>query len=120
MLTWYQLVSLGIIDELGDPELVHYFLKILRPLRRDFLEEEARIFHGGMRINKEERWRKTCARTLSMRKKFCEMHAAVPITCTLPFNGDMWRRSCNMMKSIRYFRETFVREEKYTNDIRNS
>jgi hypothetical protein len=40
--TWNELVGLGIIKFLRDPELVLYFLKILGPRRRDFLDDEYR------------------------------------------------------------------------------
>jgi len=40
--TWNELVGLGIIRFLTDPELVLYFLKILGPRRRDFLDDEYR------------------------------------------------------------------------------
>jgi hypothetical protein len=40
--TWNELVGLGIIQFLQDPELVLYFLKILGPRRRDFLDDEYR------------------------------------------------------------------------------
>jgi len=43
--TWNELVGLGIIQFLQDPELVMYFLKILGPMRRDFLDDEYRSFY---------------------------------------------------------------------------
>ena len=39
------------------------------------------------------------------------MNASVPITCTLPFDGGMWRNSKDLLKMIRYFREGFIRKE---------
>jgi hypothetical protein len=38
-----------------------------------------------------------------------KMDPSVPITCTLPFNGDMWRRSNVILKSVRLFRHNFIR-----------
>ena len=109
MFIWKELVAMGLLDRLSDPGLVIHVMGIVKPLRRDFLEEEAREFHVGQRIDKEERWKKT--KDLSKARKFSHMNACVPITCTLPFDGGMWRRSCELLKSMRLFRETFLREE---------
>lgn len=40
--TWNELVGLGIIKFIQDPELLLYFLNILGPMRRDFLDDEYR------------------------------------------------------------------------------
>ena len=45
MFTWNELVAIGLINILKDPELVVYFMGILKPLRRDMVEEEAREWH---------------------------------------------------------------------------
>ena len=45
MFSWNGLVAIGLIKELKDPELVRYFMSILKPLRRDMVEEEAREWH---------------------------------------------------------------------------
>jgi hypothetical protein len=107
--TWDQEVALCLIQFLQDPELVRYFLAILRPRRRDLLEDEAREFHESLRMTKEGRWKKVAE--LSQMRKFHAMNASVPITCTLPFDGGMWRNSCLLLKSLRYFRETFIKKE---------
>ena len=109
MFIWKELVAMGLLDRLSDPGLVIHVMGVVKPMRRDFLEEEAREFHVGQRIDKEERWKKT--KDLSKARKFSHMNACVPITCTLPFDGGMWRRSCELLKTIRLFRETFLREE---------
>ena len=101
-------MKIGLIGELRDPGLVDYFVSILEPLRRDYIEDEAREWHKSLRKSSDERWAKT--KELSMLRKFNEMNSCVPVTCTLPFDGGMWRRSCALLKSIRYFRETFLRE----------
>ncbi|MAD57812.1 MAG: hypothetical protein CMK44_04465 [Porticoccus sp.] len=107
MFTWIELVSLGLIDILKDPELVIYFVKILKPIRRDFVEEEAREWHESLRISKEDRWKSVAE--LSRARKFSLMNSSVPITCKLPFDGGMWRNSCLLLKSIHYFRNGFLK-----------
>ena len=112
MFTWNETVAISLISILRDPELVIYFMKILKPMRRNFIEEEAREWHKSLRITQEERWKRVAE--LSMKRKFSQMNAAVPITCTLPFDGGMWRNSKNMLKMIRYFRPGFIRETPVT------
>jgi len=107
MFTWNELVALGLINTFKDPELVIYFMSILKPLRRNFVEEEARDWHQSLRINKEDRWKNV--EILKKERKFSMMNSSVPITCTLPFDGDMWRRSCLLLKSIHYFRKGFLK-----------
>jgi len=46
---------------------------------------------------------------LSMKRKFHRMNMSVPISCTLPFDGGMWRNSQDMLEMIRYFRDNFIR-----------
>ena len=100
---------MGLLKRLSDPELVMYVMRIVNPSRRDHEEGCARKFHVGLRVDKDERWKKT--KDLSKARKFHHMNACVPITCTLPFDGGMWRVSCELLKTIRFFRETFLREE---------
>ena len=97
--SWKRDVALCLVPLLGDPGLITYVLDILRPLQRDHDEQEARKFHQSLRINPEER----CA------LPSCHlMNQSVPITCTLPFDGDMWRRSTKLLKMVRYFRDGFM------------
>jgi hypothetical protein len=107
MFTWNELVAMGLINTFKDPELVIYFMSILKPMRRDYIEEEAREWHQSLRITQEERWKRIA--DLSKRRKFHQMNASVPITCKLPFDGGMWRNSCLLLKSIHYFREGFLK-----------
>ena len=109
MFTWNETVALGLISILRDPELVIYFMSVLKPMRRDFVEDEAREWHQSLRISQKERWNRIA--NLSKRRKFHQMNASVPITCTLPFDGGMWRNSKDLLKMIRYFREGFIRKE---------
>ena len=112
MFTWNENVAISILPILGDIELVIYFMEILKPMRRKFIEEEAREWHQSLRITQEERWKRVAE--LSMKRKFASMNAAVPITCTLPFDGGMWRNSRKLLKMIRYFRPGFIRETPVT------
>ena len=102
-------VALTLVRFLGDPGLVKYLIDILEPLQRDFEEQEARKFHQSMRTTKEERWERI--RELSKQRKFHLMNSSVPITCTLPFDGGMWRRSKQILKMVRFFRDGFMKIE---------
>ena len=108
MFTWNETVAISLISFLRDPGLVIYFMSILKPMRRDFIEEEAREWHQSLRITQKERWERVAK--LSRQRKFAQMNASVPITCTLPFDGGMWRNSKELLKMIRYFRKGFIRE----------
>ena len=107
MFTWNETVAISLISFLRDPELVIYFMSILKPMRRDFVEEEARVWHQSLRITQKERWERVAK--LSRQRKFSYMNASVPVTCTLPFDGGMWRNSKELLKMIRYFRKGFNR-----------
>ena len=109
MFTWNENVAFCIIPFLGDPGLVIYFMRILKPMRRDYVEKEAREWHKSLRITQEERWLRVAE--LRNKKRFSEMDGSVPITCTLPFDGGMWRNSRDLLKMIHYFREEFIRRE---------
>jgi len=100
---------------IGDPGLVIYFMSILKPMRRDYVEEEAREWHKSLRITQKERWLRVAE--LRNKKKFSEMDGSVPITCTLPFDGGMWRNSRDLLKNIHYFREGFIKSEILKEDI---
>tara|TARA_B100000405_G_C16637679_1_gene393729 strand:- start:69 stop:818 length:750 start_codon:yes stop_codon:yes gene_type:complete len=115
MFSWNRLVSIGLIKYLKDPELVIYFFKILKPLRRDLIEEEARKWHISLRTTQQERWKRIAE--LSQKRKYHAMNASVPITCTLPFDGGMWRRSRTLLKSIRYFRKGFIKRPCWTTNM---
>jgi hypothetical protein len=108
MFSWNENVAISLISVIRDPELVLYFMSILKPMRRDFVEDEAREWHKSLRITQQERWERVAK--LSRQRKFSHMNASVPITCTLPFDGGMWRNSKELLKMIRYFRKGFIRE----------
>ena len=104
-----EVVALTLIQFLGDPGLVKYLIDILEPLQRDYEEQEARKFHQSMRTTKEERWDRV--RELSKQRKFHQMNSSVPITCTLRVDGGMWRRSKQILKMVRFFRDGFMKIE---------
>jgi len=110
MFTWNESVAIALITILRDSELVIYFMGILKPMRRDFVEDEAREWHKSLRISQKERWKRI--EDLRKRRKFSEMNSSVPITFALPFDGGMWRNSRELMKMIRYFRESFIRKRR--------
>ena len=115
MFSWNELVAIGLIGELKDSELVIYFMTILKPLRRNIDEEEARAWHQSLRTNQEERWKRMAE--LSQKRKYQEMNSSVPITCTLPFDGGMWRNSRLLLRSIRYFRRGFIKCPCWTDEL---
>ena len=91
-------------------------MDVVKEERRDFVEAEAREWHGSLRIKQEDRWKRVSE--LSMKRKFHKMNMSVPVTCTLPFDGGMWRNSQIMLKMIRYFRGSFIRAEQAEGDLR--
>jgi hypothetical protein len=44
--TWNELVCHGLLKEIGEREVVCHIMDFVKPLRRDFLEEEAREYHS--------------------------------------------------------------------------
>ena len=103
---WRRDIALILIPILKDPGLISYFIDILKSLKRGYEEEKAMVFHTSLRISKEERWTRTAE--LSKQRKFHDMNASVPVTCTLPFDGGMWRLSKQLVKNIRYFKPNFI------------
>ena len=110
MFSWNETVAIAMIGVLRDPELIIYFMSILKPKRRDYIEDEARIWHESLRVSKEERWKNVSDLSKARKfRKFDPMNSSVPITCKLPFDGEMWRNSCSLLKSILYFRKGFLK-----------
>ena len=108
MFTWSETVAISIIHLLKDPELVIHFLKILMPLRRDFVEEEARDFHLSFRVSSKDRWLETTR--LRDKGLYNLMNASVPITFPIAtFDGSMWRNACKLKQMIEYFKPGFIR-----------
>ena len=112
MFTWNEMVGVYLLEKLGSTDLVVYMMGHVKKGRRDFLEEEAREWHTSLRIKQEDRWRRVSE--LSMKRKFHKMNSSVPITCTLPFDGGMWRNSQIMLRMIRCFRGSFIRKNPNT------
>jgi len=103
---WRRDIALILLPILKDPGLISYFIDVLKSLKQDYEEEKAMVFHTSLRISKEERWSRTAE--LSKQRKFHDMNASVPVTCTLPFDGGMWRLSKQLLKYIRYFKPNFI------------
>ena len=110
MFTWNEIVALYLLEKLGSTDVVLYMMGVVKEERRDFVEEEAREWHCSLRIKQVDRWKRVSE--LSMKRKFHKMNMSVPITCTLPFDGGMWRNSQIMLKMIRCFRGSFIRASK--------
>jgi len=107
--TWSQTVALCVINYLGDPDLVIYLLNIVKSSRRDYVEDEARLFHLSLRTCKEERWERL--NILCQKEEFSKMNSLVPITCKLPFDDRMWAKSECLLKIIQYFQLGFMKKE---------
>jgi hypothetical protein len=108
--TWRELVCYGMIKKIGEPELVRYFLDILLPLRRDFIEDEARKYHCSLRVSVETRWKVT--REFKENGLYHLVNSMVPIRCRLPFTNRMWKISSRCMINILYFRMGFMRVQR--------
>jgi hypothetical protein len=104
--TWDRRVSLIMIELLGDPGLVRHFIRILNPLRSEFLFEEGRDFHCSLRLTAAKRRAKT--RELRERGEFDSMNPGVPLTFPLPFDCSVWRNSRIMLKVIELFVDGFM------------
>lgn len=107
--TWSQNFALCAINYLGDPDLVLYLLNIVKRSRRDYVEDEARLFHISLRTCKGERWERL--NILCQREEYSKMNSLVPITCKLPFDDHMWSNSERLLKDIQYFRLGFMKKE---------
>jgi len=71
--TWFELVGISVINYLKDPELVLYFLKILKKERRNMLECEARKYHiqNTPHIKK---FKKQWYKLTTLEKENCDKH----------------------------------------------
>jgi len=113
-MTWSEEVSLIFLEFLRDPEIIRYLLSIAKPIHQNTVFEEARLFHESLRMTREKRWART--KELSKQRKFHEMNNLVPITCSLPFTNIQWRTSQNLLKSIHYVRDGFLRRKYLISD----
>tara|TARA_B100000287_G_scaffold394229_1_gene408106 strand:+ start:186 stop:848 length:663 start_codon:yes stop_codon:yes gene_type:complete len=108
-MTWSEEVSLVFLEVLRDPEIIRYLLSIAKPIHFKYLSDEARLFHESLRVTRLDRWNKT--KELSRLRKFNQMNSLVPVTTTLPFDNNMWKNSCELLKSIRYLQYGFIRKK---------
>ena len=108
-MSWSEEVAFILLEIICDPEIIRYLLSIAKPLHFRHLSDEARLFHESLRMTREKRWALT--KELSKQRKFHEMNNRVPITCSLPFNNIEWRTSCELLKSISFMREGFLRRK---------
>jgi len=108
-MSWSEEVAFILLEIICDPEIIRYLLSIAKPLHFRHLSDEARLFHESLRMTREKRWALT--KELSKQRKFHEMNNRVPITCSLPFNNIEWRTSCELLKSIHFMREGFLRKK---------
>lgn len=108
-MNWSGEAAFILLQIIQDPEIIRYLLSIAKPIHFKWLSEEARLFHESLRMTREKRW--TLTKELSKQRKFNAMNNSVPITCRLPFNNIEWRTSCELLKSIRYIRPSFLRRK---------
>ena len=79
-------------------DIAEYMVHIAKGVHENHVIDETRDWHQSLRINQQERWKRVA--DLSRRRKFSQMNASVPVTCTLPFDGGMWRNSTNLLKML--------------------
>lgn len=108
-MNWSGEVAFLLLEFIQDPEIIRYLLSFAKPIHLKFISEEARLFHESLRMTREKRWALT--KELSKQRKFNLMNEQVPITCTLPFDNGEWKKSCELIKSIRYLRTGFLRRK---------
>jgi len=106
-------IALSLINFLGDPQLVVYLLKFYIPIEREYLLEVSRTFHNSMRLKPSDRW--TRLNDLCKNKDFSKItpNSTVPITCSIPIDGDRWRAQKELMTTITYMRGNFIRCDSY-------
>lgn len=108
-MSWSEEVSLILLNFLNDPDIIRYLLSIAKPIHFRYLFEEAQLFHESLRVSRLDRWTKT--KELCKQRKFHAMNSLVPVSCSLPFDNGMWKNSCELIKSIRYIRNGFLRRK---------
>jgi hypothetical protein len=105
---WLSDVAISFIPLLQDPELIMYLMKEVKHQKRQHEETLSRDFHQSLRVSAEERYKRIS--DLSMRRKFHKVNESVPVSCTLPFDGGMWRNSQILLRMIKYFNPGLIRE----------
>jgi len=117
---WLSDVALSFIPLLQDQELIMYLMEEVKYQKRQHEETLSRDFHQSLRVSAEERYKRIS--DLSMRRKFYKVNASVPVSCTLPFDGGMWRNSQILLRMIRYFNSGLIRQrlsDESDNIVRN-
>lgn len=105
---WLRDTALSFIHLLHDPELIMYLMEEVKLQKREHEESLSRDFHKSLRVSAEERYKRIS--DLSMRRKFYKVNSSVPVSCTLPFDGGMWRNSQILLRMVKYFRSGLIRE----------
>ena len=105
---WLSDVALSFIPLLHDPELIMYLMEEVKHQKRQHEETLSRDFHQSLRVSAEERYKRIS--DLSMSRKFHKVNASVPVSCTLPFDGGMWRNSQILLRMIKYFNPGLIRQ----------
>jgi len=105
MFSWNELVALSLVEILSDVELVIFMMTTIKPLRRNFIEEESREWHQSLRITPEER----CDIVMSRKRHVLGL---IPTGCdliTVPFDFRTSRISERLMENISFLRDDFIR-----------
>ena len=105
---WLRDVALSFIPLLQDPDLIMYLMEEVKHQKKQHEETLSREFHQSLRVSAEERYKRIS--DLSMRRKFHKVNASVPVSCTLPFDGGMWRNSQILLRMIKYFNPGLIRQ----------
>jgi hypothetical protein len=105
VLTQEQIRRIGIdlLTIFRDPDFVVYFM------RKYLTLELSRSFHCSLRLKPSDRWSRL--NNLCKKREFSKIspNSSVPITCTLPIDGDRWRAQKMILTQIRYIRGYFIR-----------
>ena len=96
-------IGIDLLIIFGDPDFVVYFMHKYLSL------ELSRSFHCSLRLKPSDRWSRL--NSLCKKKEFSKIspNSSVPITCTLPIDGDRWRAQKMILTQVRYTRGYFIR-----------
>jgi len=108
-----QLIALILINFLGDPDLVVFFLKVLRQVEY----ETSRDFHLSLRNSYLGLGAQKRIGANHQNRIKPEYIAGVPLNCDRPITADQWRMSRQLMRTIDYTYRGFLQIDPSYPDI---
>lgn len=105
MFTWNEKVSLFLVLKIGLPTdlVVDMMKKHIGPIRRKFVEDEAREWHNSLRIPPEKRCH------MIDNPELYDFYPDGSDHITIPFDFNTSKISMRVMESIDLFRDDFIR-----------